>query len=515
MPVSVISLDLGTGGAKAAVFRDDGICVADRIVAYETFYPSSLRHEQRPQDWWNAVAASIGALLAAPQVDAGSIKAVVLSGQSLGCIPLDEDNQLLETFVPIWSDGRAEAEANAFFDSVDRGDWYHMTGNGFPPPLYTLFKILWLRNHEPDVFLRARTIIGSKDYINFRLTGRILTDQSYASGSGVYDLKARRYSPDLLAAAGLDARLLPRIVASTDTIGEILPEAARFLDLPQGVKVIAGGVDNGCMALGASTFAEGDSFLAMGSSSWINVSSAEPLLDGVVKPYVFDHVVPGMYLSATSIFSSGTSLKWVRDKLMQDIAQKAEAEGQDAYDAITELALSVSRGAKGLLFVPTLGGGTSFEGGPAVRGGFVGLGLQHGRAEIMRATFEGIALALRVALDELRHMRPLRDEIVMVGGGARSAPWRQILADILGCTVLKTTIDQQAAALGAAALAFVGLGRWPDFSRLRTLTATIERNVPDPAAVPVYEAALRAFRVAARQQRELSEPISALRDISL
>jgi xylulokinase len=168
-----------------------------------------------------------------------------------------------------------------------------------------------------------------------------------------------------------------------------------------------------------------------------------------------------------------------------------------------------------VLFVPTLGGGTSFEGGPEVRGGFVGLGLQHGRAEIMRATFEGIALALRVALDELRRMRPLRNEMVMVGGGARSAAWRQMFADIFDCTVLKTTIDQQAAALGAAALAFVGTGAWADFSPMRALTARTERTAPDPASVPVYEAALKAYRVAARQQRELSETIPALRDLSV
>ncbi len=514
MSVSVIAVDLGTGGAKAGVFRDDGACIAEHVIAYETVYPSALRHEQRPQDWWGATQASIAALIAAPGVDAGSITAISLSGQSLGCIPLDDRSEPLMEQVPIWSDGRAEAEAEAFFASVDSREWYRTTGNGFPAPLYTLFKILWLRAHEPQVFAHTRTIIGSKDYINLQLTGRILTDRSYASGLGAYDLRARRYSSELLDAAGLDAGLLPPIAASTDIVGEVSPDIARGLGLPQGVKVVAGGVDNACMALGASTFAEGDTFIAMGSSSWLNVASAEPVLDNLVRPYVFDHVVPGMYLSATSIFSSGTSLSWVRDRLMRDIVREAEAAGRDSYEAVMDLALTAPRGARGLLFVPTLGGGTSFEGGPAVRGGFVGLGLQHGRAEIMRATFEGIALALRVALDELRRMRPLRDEIVMVGGGARSAAWRQMVADILDRTVLKMPIDRQAAALGAAALAFVGTGVWPDFSPLRALSAATERTVPDPTAAAVYDAALAAYRLAARQQHELSAAISALRDLS-
>lgn len=514
MSVSVIALDLGTGGAKAAVYTADGACVAERVVNYETFYPSASRHEQRPLDWWEAVCGSISALLEAPGVDKASIKAIALSGHSLGCVPLDADGALLQEFVPIWSDGRAEAEADAFFAKVDRNKWYRTTGNGFPAPLYTVFKIHWLRNHEPEIFARTKTIIGTKDFINYRLTGRISTDHSYASGTGVYDLEGWRYSPELLDAAGLAPDLMPAPVASTEIVGDVLPEIAQALGLPGGVKVIAGGVDNSCMALGASTFGEGDAFISMGSSSWLTVSAAKPLLDDVVLPYVFAHVVPGKYISATSIFSSGTSLNWVRENLMADIVARAEAEGRDTHEALMDLALSSPRGAKGLLFVPTLGGGTSLEGGPAVRGGFVGLDLQHGRADMMRATFEGIALALRVALDELRRMTPLSGEMIMVGGGAKSAAWRQMFADILGCAILKAAVDQQAATLGAAALAFVGIGAWPDFSPLRAICATRDVSEPDPRTTPVYEAALLAYRETAGHQRELAGALSKLRSLS-
>lgn len=514
MPISVIALDLGTGGAKAAVYTEDGACVAERVVNYETFYPSASRHEQRPLDWWEAVCGSITALLAAPGVDAASIKAIALSGHSLGCVPLDADDALLQDFVPIWSDGRAEAEAEAFFAKVDKTAWYRRTGNGFPAPLYTVFKTHWLRNHEPDVFARTKTIIGTKDYINFRLTGRIATDHSYASGTGVYDLEGWRYSPELLDAAGFAPDLMPAPVASTDVVGEVLPDIAASLGLPAGVKVIAGGVDNSCMALGASTFGEGDAFISMGSSSWLTVSSAKPLLDDTVLPYVFAHVVPGKYISATSIFSAGTSLTWVREELMADIIAKAEAEGRDTHEALMELALSSPRGAKGLLFVPTLAGGTSLEGGSTVRGGFVGLDLQHSRADMMRATFEGIPLALRVALDELRRMTQLRGEMIVAGGGAKSTAWRQMFADILGCTILKAAVDQQAATLGAAALAFVGIGAWPDFSPLRTICATSDVSKPDESASAIYDAALQAYRGAAEQQRILAPSLARLRALS-
>ncbi len=514
MSNTVAAFDLGTGGVKAAIFRPNGSCVAERVVSYQTFYPSPSYHEQRPLDWWAAIEQSLAALLAEPAVEAASIAAIALSGHSLGCVPLSESGELLQDKVPIWSDGRAELDARDFFASVDQSAWYHTTGNGFPAPLYTVFKILWLRRNAPDVFARTRWIVGTKDYINYRLTGRILTDHSYASGMGVYDLRAGRYSAELLAAAGLSADLLPEIVASTAIVGEVLPEIADRLGLPRGVQVVAGGVDNSCMALGASTFGEGDAFSSMGSSSWLTVSSAAPLLDDAVKPYAFAHVVPGMFISATSIFSSGTSLTWVREKLMSDVVAAAAAEGRDSHDALMQLALTAPPGARGLLFVPTLGGGTAFEGGPAVRGGFVGLDLQHGRADIMRATLEGVALGLRVALDELRRMTPLRDEMIMVGGGARSAVWRQIFADVFGCAILKTGIDQQAAALGAAALALVGIGAWADFEPIRALHVAEDRTEPDGDTAPVYAAALAAYRQAANQQRELSGALSALRAVS-
>jgi xylulokinase len=514
MSASVVAFDLGTGGVKAGIFRPDGVCIAERVVAYPSYYPSPSRHEQRPLDWWNAVVESLGTLLAEPAVDARSVRAIAISGHSLGCIPLSGTGELLQEFVPIWSDGRAEAEAEEFFAGTDHRSWYQTTGNGFPAPLYTVFKILWLRRHEPEIFARTRTIVGTKDFINHRLTGRILTDHSYASGAGVYDLKAGRYSENLLSAADLDAGLFPEIVASTDIVGKILPEIADLLGLPHDVQIVAGGVDNSCMALGASTFAEGDAFSSMGSSSWLTVSSCEPLLDDRVNPYAFAHVVPGMFISATSIFSSGTSLNWVRDQLLPDMVETANAAGRNVHDELFRMALDAPPGAHGLIFVPTLGGGTAFEGGPAVRGGFVGLDLRHSRADIVRATLEGVALGLRVALDELRRMTPVRGEMIMVGGGARSAIWRQIFADVFDCTILKTGIDQQAAALGAAALALVGIGAWPDFARIRELHAAEDRTHPNRATAPVYDAALGAYRLAAKQQRDLSGPLSALRELS-
>ncbi len=513
MPKAVIACDLGTGSVKSTLFRASGECATEIVVPYPTFYPAPNYHEQRPTDWWRCVLHSIRSLVAAAGDEAEDVAAVALSGHSLGCTPLSASARLLQEQVPIWSDRRAEAEAEEFFRSFDRNRWYHTTGNGFPAPLYPTFKAMWLRRHRPEVFAETRWIVGPKDYVNYKLTGVLSTDRSYASGSGAYDLRTGDYSDEILTAAGLSRTLLPPIVESTAIIGEVLPDVAAELGLPSHVKVVSGGVDNSCMALGARAYREGDNYCSMGSSSWLTVCSKAPIIDDRVVPFVFAHVVPGFFISATSIFSSGTSLKWVRD-LLAEPRPASVSDGQDGFDALIRRSLQSPPGARGLLFVPTLGGGTSLEGGPSVRGAFLGLDLVHRREDLIRATLEGIAMALGIAFGELRQITNLRDEMIVVGGGARSAIWRGIMANALGCVIVKTAVDQQAAALGAAALGFVGTGEWRNFDRISELHVVQDRQVPDSGVAAVWDAALSAYRVAARQQQELAAALETLRRAS-
>ena len=501
----VVAFDLGTGGVKAAFFQPDGTCVAVHVETYNTHYPGPALHEQRPADWWATMCASTAQLLTKPGVDPERICAVSLSGHSLGCIPVGKDGELLQQQVPIWSDSRATAEAEAFFTRIAETEWYLRTGNGFPPPLYTVFKIMWLKARAPEIFEKTAMILGTKDYLNLHMTGRRVTDPSYASGSGVFDLVAGRYAKDLVDASGLSPDLFPPIVPSTEVIGTLLPGPAEALGLSENVKVLAGGVDNSLMALGGRTFREGDAYASMGSSSWITVASSKPLLDARVRPFVFAHAVPGMFVSATSIFSSGTSVGWVMDTLLTDLG------GDSAYEALFALAGEAPAGANGLLFIPTLGGGTSFEGGPSVRGAYVGLDLHHTRADIARASLEGVALGLGAALDELRRMTDIGSEMIAVGGGAKSPFWLDIFANVFDCTVVKTSIDQQSAALGAAALAFVGLGIWPDFDPIRELHQPTGRHVPEPTAVARYRDSAGVYLRAAEGQSSLAPDLAALR----
>ena len=229
----IIAYDLGTGGNKASLYDVEGNCLAAVFVPYETSYPRVGWHEQRPEDWWKAVAGSTRKLLAVDGVDARAVECLAISGHSLGCVPIDAGGELLRESTPIWSDKRPLEQVDKFFENVDPIHWYHLTGNGFPAPHYTVFKVNWYRDNEPEMFGRIAKILGTKDYVNYRLTGRIQTDFSYASGCGVYDLTGWDYSDELLAAADLPREMFPKPVPSTEILGELLPEVAEQLALPK------------------------------------------------------------------------------------------------------------------------------------------------------------------------------------------------------------------------------------------------------------------------------------------
>ena len=508
---TILACDLGTGGNKAALFAADGRCLAQAFVAYPTTYPRSGWHEQRPEDWWSALVESVRQLLVGTAIEPESVACLGISGHSLGAVPVDCQGSLLRPSTPIWSDSRALEQARLFFKSVPEEIWYSISGNGFPPPLYTVFKAMWYRQHEPEMFQRLSRLLGTKDYVNYRLTGVQCTDYSYASGSGIYDLEGWGYSPRLLEASGLSGWIFPEIVPSSEVIGGLLPEPAQALGLPEGMPVVAGGVDNACMALGARCLGEGKVYNSQGSSSWIAVSSARPLLDVCTRPFVFTHVVPGLFTSAIGVFSTGSSLRWVRDVLFPDLAVQAEQEKRSAYELMMELAACSPPGANGLLFHPNLAGGSSIDPSPSLRGAYLGLDLRHSRADVVRAVLEGIALQQRLALDVLRGLASaearlgLEREMLVVGGGSRSALWRQIHADVYNLKIVKTNVDQEAAALGAAALAAVGCGLWGGFERIEGLHRVEAVAEPIPENAAVYERLLTAFKEASGYLAKLGE----------
>jgi xylulokinase len=293
-------------------------------------------------------------------------------------------------------------------------------------------------------------------------------------------------------------------------IGTLTAAAADELGLPKRVKVVAGGVDNSCMALGARNIKDGRIYNSQGSSSWIAITSKQPILDEKFRPFVFTAVIPELFNSAIPVFSSGSSFRWVRDQFCPDLIDEARRDRRDIYDLMTGLAASSPVGSRGVIFNPNLAGGSSIDASINIRGAFLGLDLGHTRADIIRATMEGVAMEMRVALDELRRKMKVSDEMVVVGGGSRSGLWRQIYADLYKMRILKTNIDQQAAALGAAALAAVGSGLWKDYEIIDMIHKIEDVTEPDSQNVVVYEQIMPIFLKAGKHLAEIGDMVAAL-----
>lgn len=507
MDKKIISFDLGTGGNKASLYDAEGNCLASAFVPYETHYPQVGWHEQQPVDWWNAVVQSTRQLLEASAVRKEEIVCLGISGHSLGAVPVDREGNLLRKATPIWSDTRAEKQVEEFFARVDPAEWYLTTGNGFPAACYTVFKVMWYRDHEPDMFRQIHKILGTKDYINFKLTGEMKTDYSYASGTGIYDLKKWDYQTDYIQASGIPAEVWPEIVPSTHVLGCVQPVIADQLGLGHDVKVVCGGVDNSCMALGAKNIRDGRVYTSLGSSAWIAVSSEQPVLDEMYKPFVFAHVMPDMFTSAVSIFSAGTTYNWVKDNICGELKAEAQAANVDIYILMNQVAERAPVGSNKLLFNPSLAGGTSQDGSVHIRGAYMGLDLKHGMPELIRSAMEGVAMNLRLRLDLLRKYTRLDDEILLVGGAARSRFYLGILADAFNTRIVKTNIDQDAGALGAAAIAAVGCGLWESFEKIDAIHKTAEIVEPNIENNQVYEMLLPIFAMAADYQSKISEAL--------
>lgn len=483
MERAILAYDLGTGGVKAALFGTALPCrlLGEAFISYPTFYPGPQLFEQRPQDWWNAFVQAARQLLSEHPVKVEGISA---SGHSLGLVPLDRCGRLLLDQVPIWSDSRAVKQAETFFESISWENWYLATGNGFKPGMYPLFKLMWYREHQPQMYEQIAAVLGTKDYVNYRLTGRMATDFSYASGSGCFDWRTLSYRRDFLSAAGVDAGRMPAAVPSGEAVGGLSAQAADVLGLPEGIPVFAGGVDNACTAMGAGCVGEGTPFLSLGSSAQITVSGPQPTLDVQRKPFVFVHGVENEYLSAQAICASGTAWNWARDQLCQD--------GERDYESMNRIVQQSPPGANGLVFYPDMAGGLAL-GGEKLQGAFMGLELRHTRADMMRAVLEGVAFGMRKCVEDL-HIAgetPIR----VAGGGTKNALWMQIFADVLERPVVVEKMQQATAAFGAAAIALRALGAWDSFAPLLSdgTNAVIYRPQRDMrAAWKGWQAAARA-----------------------
>jgi len=502
----IIAYDLGTGGIKTSLFDERGESIASSFAQCETYYPAHDFREQRPEDWWNILVRTTKELLQSVSINKEDIVAAACSGHSLGVVPIDAEGKLLQDSVPIWSDARAIGEAATVLQTAETVDqWYLMTGNGFPAGLYSAFKILWYKRHMPEMYQKAAVFIGTKDYLNYRLTGVLCTDHSYATGSGVYDLLKHDYDAKTIEAFGLRKQDFPLLQESSDIIGTVLPEIAQELGLPQACKIAAGGVDNACMAAGSGCVQDGMGYTNLGTSAWIAVVGSKPVLEARTKPYVFGAVQQGLYVSAQSIFSAGNTHRWVRDQICMDLVEAERNGGKNSYIVMDQLAMTSPPGANGLIMTPTLAGGNLLDKSVNARGTIMGLDLKHTRADIIRASLEGICFGLKIALTELEKRIPLRESMLIVGGGAKSKFWRSLFADIYDKNITSSRVGENAGSIGAMACAAVGVGIWSDYSPLLEINRPVDSIAPNPSNHELYRKILQTYQNISEFQSDIAD----------
>jgi xylulokinase len=464
--------------------------------------------EQNPEDWWKAVCASTKELLNSVRIQPNDIACIAFSGQMMGCVAVDRQARPLRNAI-IWADQRAVAEAQNILDGVGMETAYRITGHRASPS-YSGAKILWVRNHQPDVFAQTFKFLHAKDFVVARLTGNFVTDYSDASGMNLYDLNVRDWSSLILDAIKLDRSILPELHASTDVVGEVTPKVADEVGLAPGTPVVIGGGDGCCAATGAGVVREGSAYNYIGSSSWIAIATPEPIVDPAMRTFTWAHLVPDMFSPCGTMQAAGGSYQWLRDNFCLPEKDSASQLNLSPYELMNLQAEQSPAGANGLLFLPYLLGERSPRWNPKARGAFIGLSVKHTRADIIRATLEGITLNLRVILEAFEEQGAKIEAMRVIGGGARGRVWRQIMADIYNKPILRPVLLEEATSLGAALAGGIGVGLFKDFSIAEELTPILDIVQPNPAVKPLYDQLYKIFNQSYEAFMPLYDALAAL-----
>ncbi|MEW5826090.1 MAG: xylulokinase [Candidatus Bipolaricaulota bacterium] len=498
----LLAHDLGTTGNKATLFDEAGTLVASAFESYPTFYDQPGWVEQDPESWWAAVCRASSAVLQKAGVGKTAVAGMSFSGHMMGCVPVDQNGRALRRAI-IWADQRAGDQTRQLLGKLSQRAVYEITGTR-PNPNYTLEKLMWLRDREPDVYAKTRAVLQSKDYVVARLTGETVTDPSDASATNAYDLQKKDWSDEILAAADIPRRLFPRTVPSTQVVGKV--RQADGVDL-SGVPVVIGGGDGSCATVGAGVISAGEGYNYFGSSSWIAIATDRPVIDPEMRIFNLCHLVPDLYMPVGTMQSAGGSYDWIREILFPP---GSGTSADDSYARLNAWAAASPAGSHGVLFLPYLIGERSPHWNENARGAFVGLARSHGVEDMVRAVLEGVAFNLLLIFRALTEQgAPLRS-LRMIGGGIRNPVLRRVLAGVLGLPIRCLESGEFATSLGAAVCAGVGTGVFDDFRIVDQLCPVALTEEPHPDDVSAYRKLGPAFEQAYRALEPVFDELAPL-----
>lgn len=459
MATYLLGIDIGTTASKALLIRADGAVAAEAMADHAYSSPQPGWAEQDPRDWWEATCRCCQEIIERAGIDPGEIASIGLTGQMHGLVALDQDGQPLRPCI-MWNDQRAVRQCAEIEKRVSRDELIRIAGKPAGPN-FTAAKLLWMAEHEPELYGRIATIMLTKDYVRSRLTGKIATDVNDASGTLLFDVGKRAWSDKLLHTLEIPRAWLPEVLESSEVCGSVTGEAAKLTGLREGTPVIAGCGDQAADAIGLGIIASGQTSVTLGTSGVIFTSFEKYQPDPAGTLHAYCHALPGHWHLMGVMLSAGGSLRWFRDELGSEECARATRDMRDPYDALTELAATAPAGCDGLFFLPYLTGERVPHADPMARGGFIGLTIRHTRAHMVRSVMEGVAFGLADCLGLVRELGISIGEVRASGSGIRSGLWRQILADVLNVQITTLNTDR-GAAFGAAILAGIGAGVYVD-----------------------------------------------------
>jgi len=477
----LLGIDVGTGGTRAVLVDRAGRVVASAASEHAPIRSEKIGWaEQQPEDWWRAAREAIAAAIVSAEMDGAQVHAIALTGQMHGCVMLDAAGEALRPAL-IWCDQRTQPECDWLNRTIGAARLIELTCNPALPN-FTLTKLLWVRTHQPQIFARIAHVLCPKDYVRYRLTGELAIDMQEASGTLLLDVKNRRWSAEVAEAAGIPLSWLPRLFEGPEICARISEAGSAATGLTAGTPVATGAGDQGAGAVGMGIVAPGSVSATIGTSGVVFAATDKPTMDPLGRLHTFCHALPGMWHVMGVTNGAGLSLRWLRDNFAPDTT----------YDELTAEAAQIPAGSDGMLWAPYLFGERTPHLDPEARAAFVGITASHTRAHFVRAVLEGVAFSLRDTLSLFEELKIPVTQIRLGGGGARGSLWRQIQADVYGRPV-ELLAAEEGGAFGAALLAGVGIGAWPDVEAACAETVHVAQTI-QPKNTAAMEAAYTRYR---------------------
>jgi len=489
MSAHVMGIDVGTGGTRAVIIDASGRILVSVTEEHEPFASPHIGWaEQHPEDWWRAAQIAVRKALHDSKLRSDQISCVGFSGQMHGAVMLDDAGNVVRPAL-IWCDIRTQKQCDELTAELGRERLIELTCN---PALtnFTLTKLLWTREHEPENWRRVRSVMLPKDYVRFKLTGQAATDVADASGTLMLDVARRRWSSEILKAVQIDEAVLPALYESLEVCGKVSALGAEASGLTAGTPVVAGAGDQASGAVGMGIVTPGTVSATIGTSGVVFAATERPVTDAQGRLHTFCHAIPNRWHVMGVTQAAGLSLRWLRDTFFKDCAKDSE----EIYDRMTAEAETAPVGAENLLWAPYLMGERAPYLDPNVRGALVGLTASHGRAHVIRAVLEGVAFSLRDTFTIFEEMRIPIKHVRLGGGGARSPVWRRIQSEVYGREV-EIVEAEEGAAYGAAILAGVGANLWRSVEAACVSAVRVaDRIRPNPDNVAILNEEYASYR---------------------